>query len=427
MTKLTTKIEKVVYGGKGLGTDKNKKVFINNTFTGDEVSYEILKDHSSFQEGAVLSYLKKSPARRASPCIYSEKCGGCQWINIKEDKQLEAKQGFIKESLERIGGLSLKSKIKINSSEDILNYRNRILLRGTYAEGKVKVGFFEEGSHTQIHIDECKIAHQAHNDLIEYINGLDLKEARSQKFRLEAQVLPSAFNEKKPCLLLLLVPVEKKHKLHDLYNALKKYPGTLSISYQNVVKKVEFSLFEESNGLSYYTQPRIFQQVNTKANHSLRNKVKQIVEEINPKTILDLYCGSGNLSLGLAQEERKIYGIELSKKSIQVANFNVKSNSLEGFNYKSGNVRSFLKEQIETESFPFDLVIVDPPRKGAKEEIEGVLKLKPKHVLYVSCDPTTLARDYKTLSTNYKIKHIEGFDFFPQTYHVETLLLLEEI
>ena len=268
------------------------------------------------------------------------------------------------------------------------------------------------------------IAHEAHNRLIHYLNELTLEKTRSQKFRLEVQVQPKLYENKSPCLLITLIPIEKKHELQDLYLALENYPDTLFLTYLNENKKSPFFLFEESSRLEFYGKPGIFQQINTETNKLLREQVKLLVKKIKINSVLDLYCGSGNLSLELSDGIRKITGVEVNKASIEVANYNVKNNSLSLINYKSQSTQEFLQEQKQAGSI--DLLILDPPRKGAKEDLVYIKKLNPQFILYVSCDPTTAARDYKTLSDSYTLESLEGFDFFPQTYHVETLLLLKK-
>ena len=425
MSSDTLKIKKVIYGAKGLAEKENKKIFVKNTFTDDEVKYEILKSHKNFEEAKATRFVKKSPARRSSPCLYSSQCGGCQWIDIKESHQLNTKQEFIKESFKRIGSLKKDLSITITKSPKILNYRNRILLRGTIENGNIGTGFFKYESHEQIHIKECKIAHPAHNKLIFFLSESSLKESKKKKFRLEAQIVPEAYNKKEPCLLITLFPGEKNQNLKSLFLLLKGYKDTAHISYSYEKIHPKPVLFETQDNISYLTVPRIFQQVNSEANQKLRSRVKELALKIKANSILDLYCGAGNLSLQLANKERKILGVELSKESIRTAKENVKRNKLVNICYRAENAPKFLKKLNEIGK-SFDLVILDPPRKGAKEDISSLLLLNPKYILYISCDPSTAARDYKTLSKNYEIISLEGFDFFPQTYHVETLIFLKK-
>ena len=424
MSPNTLKIEKVIYGAKGLAKKDNKKVFVKDTFTGDEVTYKTTASHKNYEEAEAISFVKKSHARRVSPCVYSSQCGGCQWIDIKDSDQLKAKQSFIEESFSRIGSLKEKMSVQVTPSPKSFQYRNRILLRGTLEKEKIGVGFFKYESHEQIHVAECKIAHPAHNKLIDFLSKRSLAETKKKKFRLEAQVLPASFEKKEPCLLITLFPGEKNQNLEKIFSLLEKFEDTAYIKYSYEKTSSEPVLFETHDKTSYYTLPGIFQQVNTEANQKLRSRVKEIVQKIGAQSILDLYCGSGNLSLQLAHEERKILGIELSKESIRAAKENVKKNELPNAHYRAENAPKFLKKLAERKE-RFDLIILDPPRKGAKEDIPSLLSLKPQYILYVSCDPTTAARDFKTLSSQYDLISLEGFDFFPQTYHIETVFLLK--
>lgn len=417
-------IEKVVYGGKGLGSFEGKKTFVGKTIAGDKVCFNLTKESKNYNEGTIKKFIKKSPHRTESPCTYSNECGGCQWMSVKKEKQIEYKKEFIRESFKRIGKTNIEQEIKLTTSQKPYHYRNRILLRATLEERKLQVGFFKDSSHTQIHIKKCMIAHPAHNELIKYINQSVFKNTRKQKLRLEVQVLPKLSNENKPCLLITLHPIEKNHDLLTVLTTLKKYSQTLWVSYKEDQTQAPLATFETHQGLTYYTKPGIFQQINTETNQVLREKVKKIIQTLSPQNILDLYCGSGNLSLGLSNKNTSVLGVEFNKESIEVAKYNIKINGLKNIKYLAKNVSKFLKENL-TDLKAIDFIIIDPPRKGVKEDLSNLLKLEAQHILYISCDPATAARDFGVLSSNYKLKDLVAFDFFPQTYHVETLILLE--
>jgi 23S rRNA (uracil1939-C5)-methyltransferase len=194
-------------------------------------------------------------------------------------------------------------------------------------------------------------------------------------------------------------------------------------------KNAPWQLFDHLDQQDYWTQPGLFQQVNRLHNHKLRQTIRAWVDELGPKRILDLFCGSGNLSLGLYKPERQIFGLEFNRPSIACAQVNLEKNQLhqkvDRPQYFSGDAEKHLWKSARAGE-TFDLVILDPPRQGF---FKGMVPLKlcsPKAVIYVSCDPATLARDLSYLCRNdeYQIEKVIGLDFFPQTYHIETVVLL---
>ena len=418
-------IKRVAYGGKGIGLYKNKTTFVPKTIEGDLIEATLVKEHKKYCEANLLQIKEKSPFRIDSPCIYSKECGGCQWIDVDNKKQIEYKENFIKDSFERIGKTKLTVPLSFFDSKESFYYRNRILFRETYTNGSLKLGFFAQESHNQVHVGHCKIAHPAINDLLVFLNQKKLEKKRTQKFRLEVQVLPTHYKNNEPHLLITIHPVERNHELEPLLKVLQSNHSIQWVSYKKEQKKSLFSLFEQENSLSYYTKPGIFQQINTESNHELRKIIKQKIKEKKIKKVLDLYCGSGNLSLGLTQLTQKVLGIEDNKEAITVAQHNVKQNKLESIEYKAADSSQFLKENLE-QLKEFDCLILDPPRKGAKEDIQSILKISPRFIFYVSCDPTTAARDYSFLKEDYKIIEIKALNFFPQTYHIESFFILEK-
>ena len=191
------------------------------------------------------------------------------------------------------------------------------------------------------------------------------------------------------------------------------------------LNEVPLAIQDKQSQINYHTHPAAFEQINTGLNHELRTIIKTKILDLKVTSVLDLYCGSGNLSLALSNFCKFVVGLEVNKKSVDIANFNVKKNRLKNISYKAVNVKKYLEKEIEKCKI-FDAIILDPPRKGIKEDLLPLLKIAPKYLFYVSCDPATLARDIKTLKTHYDIDQVYGFDFFPQTYHLETLTIFKK-
>ena len=355
-------------------------------------------------------------------CPYEAQCGGCHWLAIPYEQQLEAKRGFVVDAFRRTAGLEVPDSIVHASAPT--HYRNRVLLRGTLAaDGTISVGFFARASHQQVPIGACRNVDPLINKLIAYLRSSQLPSlASEQKFRLEVQVLPALVSLNQPHLLSILHPIQNKSPLGPLLQALKDYPDMAWGGYQDEVLKAPPFLFEEDVGLRFYTAPGLFQQVNVPLNQKVRRILRDFAGENAVHSVLDLFCGSGNLSLALADGKRKVLGVEQVHGAIAMAKHNVRENKRNA-RYISVPADRFLGEQLALKTL-FDLVIVDPPRRGMKEGLEALLNLQPAYIAYLSCDPMTLSRDLLRLKEKYEIRTLHVLDFFPNTYHVETLAIL---
>ncbi|MEZ4742638.1 MAG: 23S rRNA (uracil(1939)-C(5))-methyltransferase RlmD [Bdellovibrionota bacterium] len=425
-TKLS--IEGIAYGGKGIAKKDSKVYFVEQAVPGDVVICKLNKDKPRFSEASVLTIETKSPLRTTSHCKYSDECGGCQWQDIPYEQQLVWKKQFVQESLQKIARLESHQTIIVEPSPKIQGYRNRILLRGTIKpDGSIGVGYFKASTHEQMHISHCLIASQPLNSFIEKISSHKTL-ATPQKFRIELQELPARSVNSTASIFAIVTPADgKTNSLKQLVDELQDFEEILWIGLSYEAKEAPVAIFEE-DALKYFTSPGQFLQVNTLHNHSLRNEIATIVDRLSPKVIADLYCGSGNLSLILADGTRRIDGFEFNKIAIRNAKINTRENNLHNIRYHAYDALQGFKRLVKSGGKP-DLLIVDPPRKGMAEVTATILEPgnEPNYIIYVSCDPTTLARDIKALADAYEMIEIKCFDFFPNTYHIETVCLLKKI
>jgi 23S rRNA (uracil1939-C5)-methyltransferase len=353
----------------------------------------------------------------------SQSCGGCQWLEAPYDLQLQWKEGFVLDAIRRIGKIQLSCPVSMTGSDHPNYYRNRVTLRGTIdSSGKVAVGYFMEESRTQVHVESCWVASAAINGVISRFQT-HVTKAPCQKFRLELQDLPASASHKKPSILATVIPVEKHGPmLSTLVEEIRSFPEIAWAGLVSDQSGAPYSVFEV-DGPAFFTAPGRFQQINTHLNHLLRRHVEAIVVATHSQSIFDLFCGSGNLSLRLADGQRKIWGVEFDRGAIKVAKHNVRHNALNNINFEADDATKWL-EQKASEGIRPDLVITDPPRRGMKELVPALGRLAPAHIIYVSCDPNTLARDLKDLARDYEIRSVRMFDFFPNTFHVETAVHL---
>ena len=425
LSEISLAIDSVAFGGKGVGRVDGKVYFVEDAIAGDEVRAEVTRDNGRYADAKAVELLKRSPFRGASSCPWSDECGGCQWMGVSYERQLEWKRQFVVSALSRIGKLEQQVVFPIYGSSRQLAYRNRIFLRGIIAPGKkIEIGYFRKGTRELVRIEQCAIAVDPVNSVVEAIRNMDIPVTDAVKFRIELQELPPATG---PNVVISLYPPESRTPALDPFLAsLKKLPQVRWAGYIADLPSAPTVLFEEGV-LNYSTQPGQFQQVNVGLNHKMRDWVRERAEKMNPGRVLDLFCGSGNLSLQLADGKRIVQGIEYSKRAIEVAQFNVASNGLRNASYYAGDTEKHLWKCAKTGE-KFDLVIADPPREGMFESLIPLMKILPQTIIYVSCDPTTLARDLSSLcKSNYRIDEIAAFDFFPNTYHVETAVVLKRI
>ncbi|MBP6217667.1 MAG: class I SAM-dependent RNA methyltransferase [Oligoflexales bacterium] len=426
-------IESVVFGGEGLARHNGRVVFIPKAFPGDRVRVELVEEKSSYARARVVEWISMSEQRAegGSPCPHSRLCGGCSWLGFSYLAQLEAKADFIRQAFHRIAqweeAVELSRGLKVECA-DTKNYRNRLLLRGRLkADGSVKVGFFEQSSHKLVAVSTCWVAARSIEALI-----IDLNQAQFAKmqddlsFRLHVQELPALVKgeTETSSLLVTLEPIGDPTLFVHFKQYLQENRRVAWAGLKSEADQSPYFLFENWKNISYFTQATLFQQVNIALNQKVREAITDIVSEENSKSILDLFCGSGNLSLHLGDPSRKIVAVEQSRGSVKLGQYNSEQNQIPGISFLDESAVLYLRQAVDKHIY-YDTLIVDPPRQGMKECLQSIHKLLPKCLIYMSCDPMTLARDLKDLKDVYKIRSVKAFDFFPHSHHVETLVHLE--
>ncbi len=416
---LQVTIDAVAFGGDGIARQDGKVIFVADSIPGEVLKVTLIEDKERFARGEVSERLQPAPYAKPSPCPYASRCGGCQWLEVPAEQQLMWKKEFIASALQRIGKLEVPADLTVTASPAAGGYRNRIKIRLLYRkDGRLIPGYFAKGRHEHVAIDACWIAASPLNQVLTVLASLSLAAPFAERlYEVELQHLADD-------LVTLAVVSEDSGALRKKLKAALTAAGEKSIHVVIPEESDAARLLEEDRGLRYFTYAGQFQQVNLAGNRLLRSWVQNRLLNLGVKTVLDLYCGSGNLSLGLAAAGVKIWGLEVSGAAIACAQENLAANDVKGAMYVRGTA-----DQLP-ELFPnlaVDAVIVDPPRKGMAEALPHVLALGAPHIIYISCDPNTLARDLKLLAAEgYQIETCLGFDFFPQTYHVETAVALKK-
>ena len=405
---------------------------------GDLVLVKLVTNKDRYADGEIVEIVTPSPLRGKSPCPVSKECGGCTWLEVDYKQQLEWKVGFVRSALERIGKLPAGASISMNPSPEILNYRNRIHLKAQVrGDGKLSVGYYRRGSTSLVAVSSCAISHPSINALV---TGLMSKESQPslpnlgpEDFKIEIQHLPAAATPGQSDLLVTVFPEKHETKLlAPLLAWLSTHPGVAwsGLSFDRdrctPVPFEKISASDKGKPLLMHGLPGQFQQVNTAANASLRAQVHSMVQALAPKRLLDVCSGSGNLSLGLASETCYVEGIENNPSAIASARVNVQVNGRPYATYLRGDSEAHLWKCAK-KGEKFDMVILDPPREGFYRGLVPLKKISPEHIIYVSCDPATLARDIGALCrSEYEVAEVHAYDFFPNTWHVESLVRLQK-
>lgn len=352
--------------GRGIAKDDNKIIFIDNALIGEEVEISIYNNKKKYSEAIVTNYIKKSPNRQENICQYYNKCGGCNILHMSYEEQLNFKQ----EKIKNIVSKYLDSNIKIDNiikSNKQFNYRNKATFH--YKDGKI--GYYDKKSNNIIKIDYCQLLDKSINDNIANIDKNHLI------IRTNGKKILKDVNEKIECKI-------------------GNYKYNLSLD--------------------------AFFQINSDVTEKMYNKIKEYANSSKNDIIYDLYCGVGTIGIYLANDAKKVYGIEINEQAIKDANENMHLNNIDNIVFLAGSVDKMISK---IEDLP-SIIVVDPPRAGLdKNTIQTILQLEPKKLIYTSCDPMTLVRDLKLLNEKYNINEITPFDMFPNTYHVENVCLLE--
>lgn len=393
-------IEKLDDFGRGIGYIDGKITFVPNTVPGDIVNINIIKEHKKYNEATIDNFIKYSEDRVKPPCPYFTKCGGCTLQNLSYENTINYK-------LNKVKNIFNKNRIDINpeiiSNPNPYNYRNKISLKVV----DTKIGFYLNNTHNIIEIDECLIANPAINECINYIKNFNI---------INGNVIIRCNQNAE-----ILIIIESQDNLTIDIELLKKKIKLVGIIINNKTFYGKNYLFERINNILFKVSYDSFFQVNP----SVASKLFQIVKDnisLNDK-VLDLYCGVGTLSLNAASKALSVTGIEIVPNAILNAMFNASLNDLSNVHFVLNDV----SDAITKIKLDFNKVIVDPPRAGlTKETIDILLKINPTSIIYVSCDPQTLVRDYKLLSDTYEIEKSYILDMFSYTYHVETVLILKK-
>ena len=394
--------ERLAFGGDAVAHHNGLAVFITLGAPGERLSVRITEVRKNFARATIEEILVPSPSRRAAPCKYFGECGGCQLQHIDYAVQRAANVTFIRDALTRIGKLDWPHEIEVVASPEF-GYRTRAEVklerpRGGEA-GNIRIGFVHARSHSVCDVEDCPILVPELNSALHLLRSVIGESPQAADVTMHGRGVAE-------------IDLAAGQSGVTVAPHLEGLPGG---RISRVVR-----------GAVYDFDAATFFQVNP---FLLEALVEEAVGDAGGRSALDLYAGVGLFTVQLARQFESVAGIESDQRAAAFARQNLSSNGIENVEFHSAAVEPALNQIVRSGKSRFrrpDLLVLDPPRSGAAEAVPGILALEPRHVTYVSCDPSTLARDLRQLSASgYRLARVKGFDLFPQTYHVETVAHLE--
>lgn len=404
-------IEKLDHQARGISHINDKIVFVENALPLEKVKVKIVKENKKIMEAVVIEYISRSKDRVESSCPYYKECGGCDLLHLSYEKQLIYKENKIKEIMNRYAELDDKLIKNIVPSPAQYNYRNKITLKV-----KNNIGYFKKKSYDIVEINNCLLANKKINEIIKEISKISVPKSINE-------LVIRSINEDEFSLTIYL---QNKENIDNFINKMKNNFDSIKIIFENkVLKEIgKNNIIGRLDKYNYQMSQTAFFQVNTQQTIKLYDKIKQYVKDFNSPITLDLYCGTGSIGIYISEYASKVIGVEINPEAIENAKINADNNGIKNIEFLAGDAKTVLNKN----NYSAELVIVDPPRSGLDlEVVNDIIKINPKDIIYVSCDPITLARDLKLFSDKYKVIEITPFDMFPNTYHVECVVLLKEI
>lgn len=418
----------MAFGGQGIVRHEGLVVFVPFTAIGDLVSCRITQKKSSFANAELVENHSLSQQRTVPKCPYFGHCGGCQLQHLTYSTQLEYKRQCIEDAFRRIGKMPFVEVPPVVPSEKHWAYRRHVSMTLKPIHDTFEVGYIATDNHTLIPVTQCPIFVDPDEEIINYVrecvlqlkNKISNNEGKVTLFKLEKGQFLLHFQFK-------ALPMNCSQVLETTLQQHSLISGIVASSPQKIL---QFGIPTAKlciDGLSFKFSPHVFVQNHPEQSLNIYRETCRLARQINAKKILDLYCGIGISGILLAKQGASVFGVEANPVAIQLATENAAQNGIENVRFQQGDVQLLLKRLLQQEC-P-DFVVVNPPRTGLDPRvIDTLLANPPKEIVYISCMPSTLARDLRLLCAEdrtYQVASCQGFDMFPQTAHVETLVHLK--
>jgi len=439
-------VDSLAFGGNGVARLDGFVVFVRRGLPGDRVRARVTKVKRSHAEALATEVLRPGPERVEAPCAHFPACGGCRFQDLAYEAQLEQKQLQVRDALERLAGIAEPPLEQIVPCEpEIFHYRNKVEYSFTSTEAGPALGFHRAGRWDEVlEIDRCWLIDDLGNAIRDAVRdwareeGLEAYSQTDGSGYLRHLVLRQGRNTGQALVQLVTAPGEK-FEAGYFVDVLRRFPEVRSIHWSVNDTPAEVTnlpslllwgeewIEEELGGLRFRVRPNAFLQTNTAMAQRMYALAREAAGLTGGETVWDLYCGIGTIGLSLAGDALTVWGIEVSEESVACALENAVLNGITNAAFFAGNVGEVVEELLERSGAP-DVVVVDPPRAGlAGKALRRLGRIGAPRLVYVSCNPTTLAGDVKALRDehDYELKRLTPVDMFPHTPHVESVSLLE--
>lgn len=447
--------------GKSLARVEDKVVFVPLAVPGDVVDIQLIRSRSSFSEGKVIQYHKKSDLRIEPECKHFGQCGGCKWQMLDYKKQLEVKQNQILENFQRLGNFEFPEHFTILPSKKVYFYRNK--LEFTFSNRKWLTDYSKEVDFNDLSMDglgfhlpkmfdrildleNCHLQQEPSNSIRISIrnfaieNKISFYSVRKQVGYLRNLIIRTASTG--DLMVILVVGYEDDALLNSAMNHLAdNFPEITSLMYivntnlNDTTNGMTAELFkgnpfimEQMEDIKFKVGPLSFYQTNSEQAYVMYKIAREYAQLTGKEVVYDLYTGTGTIANFVARNAKKVIGIEYVPEAIEDAKVNSEINKVDNTVFYAGDMGKVLTPEFVAENGKADVIITDPPRAGMHETVVAqLLKMEAKRIVYISCNPATQARDIDLLKNKYKVTKVQPLDMFPQTHHVENIVLLDLI
>ena len=436
--------EDLTHDGAGVAKVEGYPLFVPNGLPGEKAKIKVIKVNKGYGFGRLMEITEASPYRVEPECPIYKECGGCQLQHMSYEGQLRAKEKQVSDVLQRIGKLENVKVHPVIGMENPWRYRNKAQVPIGENEGGLIGGFYQQRSHQIIDMKACIIQQERNDEVVKKVKEIcninGVRAYNEQKHKGELRHIMARYGLKSGEVMVVLVTRtnELTGKKKIIEEIAKRIPGVKSI-VQNINSKRtnvifgddtkvlwgEEVIYDSIGDIKFAISARSFYQVNPEQTKVLYDKALEYADLTGEENVIDAYCGIGTISLFLAQKARKVYGVEIVTEAIEDAKKNAELNGISNVEFAVGEAETVIPEWYEN-GVVADVLVVDPPRKGCDDKLlQTIINMKPKKVVYVSCNPATLARDLRVLEDGgYQTVEVQPVDMFPQTMHVECVAQL---
>ena len=435
----------LTHEGDGVGKIEGYPVFVPYALPGEKAKVKILKVKKNLAYGKLIEIYEKSEDRVEPPCEVFYKCGGCQIQHITYEKQLEMKRKVVEDVMRKIAHMPDVTIHPTIGMEEPWSYRNKAQMPVAMKDGRVLTGFYQKRSHNIIQMDTCPVQNKANDHILREMRGIieDLGiepyDEINHRGVIRHIVVRSGYHTGEIMVVIVTntKDLQKKEQLIENIRALDSnivgIVHNVNPKRTNVIMGRDSKLLwgkdfiiDKIGELEFEISAHSFFQVNPEQTEKLYEQTLKYAQLTGSETVIDAYCGIGSISLFLAQHAKKVYGVEVVPQAIDNAKDNAKRNGLTNAEFYVGQAEKVMP-WWRAQGLRPDVIVVDPPRKGCDEALlQAMIEMEPERIVYVSCNPSTLARDLKILAGGgYEVKEIQPVDMFPQSSHVESVTLVE--